>query len=276
LADYTPTFTGSIPEHYDRHLVPIVFAPYAKDLASRLRYKPKRQILELACGTGAVTRELLDAISIDAELMVTDFSPAMLAYARESIEDEFGPIASSGVDWQIADAGNLPFEDRRFDYVVCQFGVMFFPDKPAAMREALRVLVPGGKLIFIVWGAMKDNPVFEAAELALRAAFPEESVPILPTPCSMSDEDQLRRLVVDAGFCEPEITFLEFRATGYAASQVASGFIYGTPISAFVAEKGRLPEEMHARIEEKARELMGDPIDAIMIAIVCEATAPAG
>ena len=260
---------GFVPDSYEKYLVPILFAGYARDLAERVKNAKPSKVLELACGTGVVTRELMQALDPDASLVATDFNPAMLEYARTTAQAEKFP----NLDWQTADATALPFDDDSFDLLVCQFGFMFFPDKSKAMAEVKRVLKPGGRLIFNVWGAMEDNPVFYSVELALQELLPEEPVPIIPTPCSMADHELLSTLLVEAGFEDIQVTDVILPVRGHPASAVASGFTRGTPVGALLAERGIESTHAHERLEATARKLMGDTLDSTMLAIICEARA---
>ncbi|HEX7952510.1 MAG TPA: class I SAM-dependent methyltransferase, partial [Burkholderiales bacterium] len=143
-------FAGSIPKLYDSHLVPLIFAPYASDLAERLRSRRISRLLEIAAGTGVVTRALAAALPDSAAIVATDLNQAML--------DQAARVGTKrAVEWRQADAMQLPFEDASFDAVVCQFGVMFFPDKPKAFAEARRVLRPGGLFLFNVWDSIAEN-----------------------------------------------------------------------------------------------------------------------
>src|SRR5437016_694402 len=137
-------FAGSIPEFYDRHLGPFLFEPWAAELARRLDPAggDAPRVLELAAGTGILTRELRMRLPSAARIVATDLNDGMLDIARSRLAD------LSGIEYRQADATSLPFEAGSFDAVVCQFGVMFFPDKPAAMAEAFRALRPGGQLLF--------------------------------------------------------------------------------------------------------------------------------
>ena len=142
--DADKVFSGSIPKLYDKYLVPLIFEPYATDLVNRLRGKGLARVLEIAAGTGVVTRALASALPESATIVATDLNQAML--------DQGAAVGTKRpVEWRQADAMQLPFEDATFDAVVCQFGVMFFPDKPKAFAEARRVLRPGGVFIFNVW-----------------------------------------------------------------------------------------------------------------------------
>lgn len=145
MSDMNRSFAGQMPAFYDRFLVPIMFEPFAQDLARRLQGMRSGNVLELAAGTGIVTRALARTLPDAVAITATDLNPAMLDQATSHPGLE-------RVQWQEADALLLPFADQQFDYIVCQFGVMFFPDKVAAFREALRVLRPGGRFLFSVWG----------------------------------------------------------------------------------------------------------------------------
>jgi ubiquinone/menaquinone biosynthesis C-methylase UbiE len=155
---------GAMPEAYERWLAPAVFHPFALDLAQRAARLTPRRVLEIAVGTGVLTRELVAAIPA-AEVTATDLNAAMV---------EFGSRQVAGAAWQQADAQRLPFDDRRFDLVVCQFGVMFFPDKPAAFREARRVLTPHGRLLFSTWSTVDTHDFAAALVAGVERAFPDD------------------------------------------------------------------------------------------------------
>jgi SAM-dependent methyltransferase len=155
MAEMNRSFSGSMPEFYDRFLVPVMFEPFARDLAGRLQGLTSGHVLEIAAGTGVVTRALARDLPAEIVITATDLNAAMLDRAKSHAGME-------RVRWQEADALALPFGDRLFDCVVCQFGVMFFPDKQAGFREALRVLQPGGRFLFSVWGD-RDGSVFDVA-----------------------------------------------------------------------------------------------------------------
>ncbi len=142
-------FTGSIPENYDRYMVPLIFAPFAVDLAQRAASLSPGAVLEIAAGTGVVTRALAPKLSSDARYIVTDLNQSMLDYAasQQGFDDR--------LEWRQADALKLPFENAAFDLVLCQFGAMFFPDRIAGYREAKRVLKPGGRFLFNVWDRLE-------------------------------------------------------------------------------------------------------------------------
>jgi len=144
-------FAGSIPENYDRYMVPLIFEPYAADIARRAASLSPSAVLETAAGTGVVTRAVAPKLSPRASYVVTDLNQPMLEYAASR------QAPDSRIKWRQADALTLPFENATFDLVCCQFGAMFFPDRSSAYCEAKRVLKPGGHFLFSVWDRIEEN-----------------------------------------------------------------------------------------------------------------------
>ena len=160
MSDIDKVFSGSIPKLYETHLVPLIFEPYAADLKKRVGSMNVSRILEVAAGTGVVTRALATGANEGVSIVATDLNQAML--------DEAAAVGTARpVQWQQADAMALPFADGEFDAVVCQFGVMFFPDKSRAFSEARRVLKPGGVFIFNVWDRISENEFADTVTTAL-------------------------------------------------------------------------------------------------------------
>ena len=168
MLDSDKVFAGSVPENYDRHMVPLIFAPYAADMAQRAAALSPDAVLEIAAGTGVVTRALAPRLSPDASYVVTDLNQAMLDYAASR------QAPGNRIEWRQADALALPFEDGVFDLVCCQFGAMFFPDRRAAYREARRVLKPGGRFLFSVWDRIEENVFADDVTNALARMFPND------------------------------------------------------------------------------------------------------
>jgi ubiquinone/menaquinone biosynthesis C-methylase UbiE len=188
-------FAGSIPENYDRYMVPLIFEPFATDLAHRAASLSPSAILETAAGTGVVTRALAPRLAPDASYVVTDLNQPMLDYAASR-------QASNGrIQWHQADALALPFENAAFDLVCCQFGAMFFPDRSSAYREAKRVLKPGGCFLFNVWDRIEQNAFADDVTNALARIFPDDPPRFLArTPHGYHDTALIRRELEDAGF----------------------------------------------------------------------------
>jgi len=163
--DRNVLFQGAVPENYDRYLGPVIFEPWAEDLVSRLANKKNKRVLEIACGTGIVTRRLRDALPATIEIVATDLNSDMFEFAKPKFGDD------ENVIWQQADASAVPFPDCSFDAAVCQFGVMFVPDKAAAMRESYRVLRGGGVFLFNVWDSLEMNPFGQIAHTTIASFF---------------------------------------------------------------------------------------------------------
>lgn len=223
-------FTGNVPERYDRYLVPFLFEPYAADLAARLPRRTGLRVLELAAGTGAVTRRLREALPEDATLVATDLNDAMVDFARAAVPEP-------GIAWQQADAQSLPFDDGSFDAVVCQFGFMFLPDKVQGFREARRVLGPDGTLLGNVWHARDENPYAQVVQDLLEEHFGDDAPRFLDTPYGYGDHERLRGDLEAAGW--EHITLDVVRKDGQSASaeDVALGFLTGSPLSFELAER---------------------------------------
>ena len=221
------TFAGSIPELYERHLVPLIFQPYALDLAQRLAGRSPARVLEVAAGTGVVTRAMASALPSSVAIVATDLNQAML--------DRAAAVGTARpVEWRPADAMVLPFADAEFDAVVCQFGVMFFPDKATAFAEARRVLRRGGAFLFNVWDRIAENEFADAVTTALASVFPDDPPRFLArTPHGYHDVDIIRGDLSAAGFeTPPEITTLAARSVAESARIPALAYCEGTPLRA--------------------------------------------
>jgi SAM-dependent methyltransferase len=217
-------FGGSMPELYERYLVPLIFEPYADDLVVRLRALDVVSILEVAAGTGVVTRAMaagLPASSITA----TDLSQPMIDFGQS-----IG--TSRPVAWQSADVMALPFDDASFDAVVCQFGVMFFPDRPAAFAEVARVLRPRGVFLFNVWDKIEQNEFAAVVAAAVGGLFVDDPPEFLArTPYAYFDEAAIQADVAAGGFDTPaRVEVLEARSRASSAEVPAIAFCQGTPL----------------------------------------------
>lgn len=216
-------FTGSIPQLYEEYMVPLIFEPYAVDLAARVAALRPSNVLEIAAGTGVVTRHLVNGLAPEVRILATDLNQAMLDRA-------IAVGTARAIEWRQADAMQLPFPDESFDIVVCQFGAMFFPDKPKAFAEARRVLRPGGRFIFNVWDAIEQNEFAEAVTFALQQMFPDDPPRFMArTPHGYSDTAAIAQHLSEAGFVHaPLITTLASHSRATSARIPAIAYCQGT------------------------------------------------
>jgi ubiquinone/menaquinone biosynthesis C-methylase UbiE len=257
MVDKDSVFAGQVPEIYDKYLVPLIFEPYARDIASRLaRLNPSR-VLEVACGTGAVTRDIASALPGSAHITATDLNPPMLEWAsRHDI--------SRPVEWQPADAMNLPFEDASFDAVVCQFGIMFCSDKPKAFSEARRVLIPGGTFLFNTWDRIYDNEFADVITHALAGVFPDDPPNFMArTPHGYHDVSLIREHLRQAGFENPTIETISERSRAADARIPAIAYCHGTPWrdEIFARDPSRVDEATSASERAIAALFGSGPVD---------------
>ncbi|MGE0362923.1 MAG: class I SAM-dependent methyltransferase [Vicinamibacterales bacterium] len=219
-------FTGSVPHVYETHLVPLLFEDYADDMVRRVAAAAPVRILELAAGTGVVTRRLAKALP-EASIVATDVNQAML--------DEAAAVGTPRpVEWRQADATSLPFADGSFDAVVCQFGVMFFPDKATAHGEVWRVLAPGGLYVFSVWDRLDANEFADLVHEAVAAVFPENPPRFLArAPYGYFDLAVVRRDLAAGGFtAAPHIETIALRSRAPSPRGPAMGYCQGSPLRA--------------------------------------------
>lgn len=226
-------FSGSIPQLYEEYLVPLIFESYAADIASRVaRYQPSA-VLELAAGTGVVSRELAKRLAPDVQIVATDFNEPMLAQAA-------AVGTSRVVEWRQADVMQLPFGDRLFDIVVCQFGAMFFPDKSRAFAEVWRVLRPGGTFLFNVWDRIEENEFADIVTRTLAGMFPDDPPRFLARiPHGYYEVQRIAADLVAAGFEErPSISTIATRSCADSARVPAIAYCQGTPLRSEIEARG--------------------------------------
>ena len=219
------TFSGSIAQLYDTYLVPLIFQPYAADLVNRLASRRLTRVLEIAAGTGVVTRTLAAVLPRSMSVVATDLNQAMLDHA--SVVGTARPV-----EWRQADALRLPFAHETFDAVVCQFGVMFFPDKVKAFAEARRVLNPGGIFLFSVWDRIEENEFAHTVTTALESVFPEDPPSFLVrTPHGYYDQVTIQRDLSHGGFTHSaELVTVAARSGAGSARLPAIAYCQGTPL----------------------------------------------
>ncbi|MFF3757603.1 class I SAM-dependent methyltransferase [Streptomyces sp. NPDC002185] len=248
-----------MPEVYERHLVPVLFRPFAEDLVARAAALGPRRVLELAAGTGVVTSGLLSAVPA-AEVTATDLNDAMVA---------FGAARAPGAVWRQADAQRLPFPDGVFDLVVCQFGVMFFPDRIAAYSEVRRVLAPGGRFLFNTWGPLATHAFAAALQAGLERALPVDTPGFLrAVPHGYADPAVVAADLAAAGFAVEQEREVTLTGRAPSAADVALGFLAGTPVRADVERRGDASAVREAVTGTMTDRLGPGPVGGAMTAYV--------
>jgi SAM-dependent methyltransferase len=251
-------FAGAIPQFYERYLVPLIFQPYAADLAARVLRRQPSRVLEIAAGTGVVTRQLASVLAPEVAIVATDLNQPMLDHAAA-----LG--TARPVEWRQADAMQLPFPEATFDVVSCQFGVMFFPDKLKAFAEARRVLRPGGAFIFNVWDRIDQNEFADAVTLALEVPFAGDPPRFLArVPHGYHDAPGIARDLESSGFTRtPEFNILPARSRADSPHIPAVAYCQGTPLRNEVETRApsRLAEVTELAAAAIARRFGGPAVD---------------
>jgi len=261
-------FAGSIPEIYDRFLVPLIFEPYARDLAERLTKVKPRDLLETAAGTGVLTRAVVARLPASTRYIATDLNQPMLDYAKTRHS------STRSIEWQQADALALPFKDQSFDAVACQFAAMFFPDKVAGYKEARRVLKPGGHFMFNVWDRISENDFADTVTDALAAVFPDDPPRFLArTPHGYHDVDKIRADLQAAGFANVSVDTVGARSKAPSARDPAIAYCQGTPLRNEIEARGasRMEEATAKAAEALARRFGNGAVDGRIRAFVITA-----
>jgi ubiquinone/menaquinone biosynthesis C-methylase UbiE len=254
MSETDKVFSGSIPELYDTYLVPLIFEEYAKDLAVRASALTPDTVLETAAGSGVVTRAMAPRLRPDARYTVTDLNQPMLDHAagKQPLEKR--------ITWRQANALDLPFSDGGFDVVLCQFGVMFFPDKVAGYQEARRVLRPGGTFLFNVWDDIVSNEFADAVTDAAAETFPEDPPRFLArTPHGYNDTTKISTELEKAGFVEIKATTIEKISAAPSARHPAIAYCQGTPLRNEIEERdASLLEHVTELAARRIAEAFGD------------------
>jgi ubiquinone/menaquinone biosynthesis C-methylase UbiE len=263
-------FAGSIPEIYDTYMVPLIFEAYASDLARRVAEAAPALVLETAAGTGVVTRALAPLLERSARYTVSDLNQPMLERATSR------QPADERIVWRQADALHLPFEQGSFDAVCCQFGAMFFPDRIAGYREALRVLKPGGRFLFNVWDRIEDNDFARMVTDVAGAIFPSDPPLFLArTPHGYHDVDRIDAELREAGFSAIDIVTLQKTSDAASARDPAIAYCQGTPLRGEIETRdaGALKTVTDRAADAIAREYGQGPVSGKIQAHVIVARA---
>jgi ubiquinone/menaquinone biosynthesis C-methylase UbiE len=248
--DSDKRFSGSIPQLYERYLVPLIFEPYAADIAARAAQRQASSVLEIAAGTGVVTRELAKRLAPDVQITATDLNEPMLAQAATV-------GTARAVEWRQADAMQLSFGDGMFDLIVCQFGAMFFPDRPRAFSEIRRVLRHGGTFLFNVWDRIEENEFADVVTQTLAEMFPQDPPRFMArTPHGYYELEKIAADLAAAGFKEqPTISTVAMRSRAEWPRVAAIAYCQGTPL------RNEIEARDGSRLDE-ATELAAEAIAA--------------
>lgn len=232
MSEGDKVFSGSIPENYDRFLVPLIFEQYADEMAQRVSSLSPQALLETAAGSGAVTRALAAKLNSNVTMTVTDLNQPMLDYSASRLRDD-------RITWRTADAQELPFSNNSFDVVCCQFGVMFFPQRQRGYEEARRVLKTGGYFIFAVWDRIEDNVFADDVTKALGELFPNDPPRFLArTPHGYHDKRQIKNEMEQAGFEDITIETIAKQSAAFSPRHAAMAYCQGTPLRNEIEARG--------------------------------------
>jgi SAM-dependent methyltransferase len=262
------SFIGNIPEHYDSGLGPIVFIDYAADIARRAATCNPARVLETAAGTGIVTRQLRDVLPSDVHVTATDLNAPMLELARTKFK------SGEEVDFRPADASALPFADGAFDTILCQFGVMFFPQKDTSYREVHRVLAPGGRYLFSVWDSHRHNPFGRIAHETTARFFPADPPQFYTVPFSYYQIDPIKESLINAGFTDINVAVVRLQKEIPDAARFARGLVHGNPLIDQIRARGGVdPDRIVDALAQALRQEFGaDPGRMRLQAIVFSAS----
>ena len=263
-------FNRSIPQNYQDYLTSFIFDPYAEDLVERIGTKTGttslKNVLELACGTGAVTKRLLARLPSTAQLTATDLQPDMLDVAKRQ-------LSASNLAWDTVDMTNIPYEDNRFDLIVCQFGLMLVPEKLKALTEMHRVLRPGGRLLSSVWSDIRHNQIWDITGSVIESFIGTNPMLHDPGPFSMADPNIGLEGLKKAGFPDAKVTVVDKTGKIATAAMAVKGITEGLPVWMAISQKDpSLPAKAQTALERELVNRLGDhPFQSSLQALVFEA-----
>lgn len=267
MGDSTLMFTGEIPKHYDEGLGPNLFDHYGNDITKRVADIDASHVLELAAGTGIVTRKLRDALDDKTSLLATDLSQPMLDVSSTKF------MANENIAFQAVDATDMPFADNSYDAIICQFGVMFFPDKDQSYREARRVLRDGGHYIFNVWGSWEVNPFARFAHETIATFFEGDTPKFYEIPFSYDDVDGITASLKAAEFSNVTAERISHNAVIKDIKAFAKALIFGNPIADEMRNLGGNPDEAVEVVEAAITKEFGPsqsmPLEAVVFTAKC-------
>lgn len=258
MRDNSSEFIGDIPKHYDAGLGPVLFEDFAERLAATACERSVTSAIELAAGTGILSRRLRNHLEPDTPLLVTDLNAPMLETAKAKFAQ------GENVDFAVADAMKLDFEDDAFDLMVCQFGVMFFPEKPVAFREAARVLKPGGRFVFNVFSEMGRNPYSKIAYDIPAQYFPDDPPSFYKVPFHYGDPQGVLRDLEAAGWRDVTYETVRLQKKIENPAQFADGLVFGNPSIDVIRARGTVAPDTIAEAMHKALIREFGPTDMVM------------
>ena len=258
-------FNGTIPHYYEDYLTKFLFEGFAEDIVKRVSFSSTTKVLELASGTGCVTRLLVNNSPATTQITATDLAPDMLEVARKN-------IAASNISWAMVDMTDITYEDNSFDVIVCQFGVMLVPDKLTALHEMYRVLKPGGQLVFNVWGSIHDNAVWNIGGQVVDSFLKNNPIIQDPGPFSLNEKNTIP-LLKEAGFSSITTTVVNQTGNIKTAAMAAEGFIQGLPVVLAISKNNpALIPQIQQVLEQKLIQELGNyPLQSSLQALVFEA-----
>ena len=252
MSNSSSSFVGDIPEHYESGLGPNIFVDYAEMLSDLCCNVDAKNVIELAAGTGILSRVLRNKLPANSQLIVTDLNQPMLDVAKSKFSEE------ENVEFRVANAMDLPFGDDAFDLIVCQFGVMFFPDKPVSYREAARVLKPGGRYVFNVWSAMSENPFAIMAQDVGTKFFPDDPPGFYRVPFHYGNPEEVQADLESGGWSEVEHETIQLNKTIANPEAFAAALVYGNPLIDEIRERGGVdPREVVSEMQSALRATFG-------------------
>lgn len=259
-------FEKTIPGVYERYLGPYLYEPYALYVTNMVKENPK-QALEIGAGSGRLTNHLAKKIGLNAKLTAMDINPEMLEIAKVKVKEP-------NVEFQVADAQSLPFADNSFDFVVCQFGFMFLPDKQKGFNEAWRVLKSGGQFIFVTWDKAENNITLHISQQTIMDLLKATPPPFFGRAySSMNNPDELKSYAKIAGFENITVQKITLEGESPTAMDAAIGFVEGNGIIREILKEGtELLETIKSTIVSKINEQVSpNPVRSKLNAWVGEA-----
>jgi len=260
-----PSFNKIIAENYEKYLGPVFNDVYAKDLAARLASHKINSILETACGTGQVTR-LLRKMFPETRIVSTDLNPGMFEMAKKAVSID------DNIEWNTANAEELPYDSSTFDAVICQFGLMFVPDKQKAVNEAYRVLKSCGRFIFNTWDSLEKNYISKMANDTVNSYFKDNPPDFFSVPFSMHNPAEMEKLLQNSGFNNITVENVLFTGHADSALDVVKALISGTPVYMAICERDEkiLPDIQQTLLKKIESEFGTGPLKIPLSAWVAE------